>query len=141
MGSNRGNRLETPTRVPKWLDEVDEIIKNVDKILPGSVDSKSPASTSTSDVEDVQEGSDNFPSNDLGCSNVKKKYRAARDAFKLTKDIKALIEESNKIIFDKMRVVEKEVRCRRVVEEEGGGGGGAVEEEEFLKCRDGTSSI
>ncbi|GKC16424.1 hypothetical protein Tco_1013206, partial [Tanacetum coccineum] len=103
MGSNRGNRLETPARVPKWLDEVDEIIKN--------------------------EGSENFSSNDLGCSDVKKKYRAERDAFKLTKDIKALIEESNKIIFDKMRVVEKEVRCRRVVEEEGGGGGGAVEEE------------
>ncbi|GKA45877.1 hypothetical protein Tco_0738673 [Tanacetum coccineum] len=80
---------------------------------------KRSASTSTSDVEDVQEGSDNFPSNDLGCSDVKKKYRAGRDAFKLTKDIKALIEESNKIIFDKLRVVEQEVRCRRrVVEKE-----------------------
>ncbi|GJW03262.1 hypothetical protein Tco_1562118 [Tanacetum coccineum] len=100
MGSNRGNRLETPARVPKWLDEVDEIIKKY--------------------VEDVQEGSDNFPSNDLGCSDVKKKYRAGRDAFKLTKDIKALIEESNKIIFDKLRVVEQEVRWRRkVMEEEG----------------------
>ncbi|GJR16002.1 hypothetical protein Tco_0798654 [Tanacetum coccineum] len=99
MGSNRGNRLETPARVPKWLDEVDEIIKKY--------------------VEAVQEGSDNFPSNDLGCSDVKKKYRAGRDAFKLTKDIKALIEESNKIIFDKLRVVEQEVRCRRrVVEKE-----------------------
>ncbi|GKB28902.1 hypothetical protein Tco_0868303 [Tanacetum coccineum] len=93
MGSNHGNRLETPTRVPKWLDEVDEIIKKY--------------------VEDVQEGSNNFSNNDLGCSDVKKKYRAGRDAFKLTKDIKALIEESNKIIFDKPRAVEQEVQCRR----------------------------
>ncbi|GJZ97967.1 hypothetical protein Tco_0670420 [Tanacetum coccineum] len=119
MRSNRGNRLETPARVPEWLDEVDEIMKKVDKILPGRIDSKRLASTSTSDVEDVQEGSDNFPSNDLGCFDVKKKYRAGRDAFKLTKDIKSLIEESNKIIFDKLKVVEEEVRCRmRVVEKE-----------------------
>ncbi|GJX66360.1 hypothetical protein Tco_0300703 [Tanacetum coccineum] len=70
-------------------------------------------------LKSTREGSATFPSNDLGCSDVKKKYRAGRDAFKLTKDIKALIEESNKIIFDKLRVVEQEVRCRRrVVEKE-----------------------
>nr|GEX79574.1 NB-ARC domains-containing protein [Tanacetum cinerariifolium] len=45
-------RLETPTRVKEWLDEVKKIKIEVDKILPGRVDSKHPASTSTSDVED-----------------------------------------------------------------------------------------
>nr|GEY63301.1 NB-ARC domains-containing protein [Tanacetum cinerariifolium] len=94
MRSNRESRLETPTRVKEWLDEVKKIKIEVDKILSGN-----PASTSTSDVEDVQEGSDNFPSNDIGCFDVKKKYRTGRDALKLTKDIEALIEESNKMIW------------------------------------------
>ncbi|GKB49305.1 NB-ARC domains-containing protein [Tanacetum coccineum] len=99
MRSNRESRLETPTRVKEWLDEVKKIKIEVDKILPGRVDSKRLASTSTSDVEDVQEGFDNFPSNDIGCFDVKKKYRTGRDALKLTKDIEALIEDSNKMIW------------------------------------------
>ncbi|GJR91790.1 NB-ARC domains-containing protein [Tanacetum coccineum] len=99
MRRNRENRLETPTRVKEWLAEVKKIKKEVDKILPARVDPKRPASTSTSDVEDVQEGSDNFPSNNIACFDVKKKYRTGRDALKLTKDIEALIEESNKMIW------------------------------------------
>ncbi|PWA51591.1 resistance protein candidate RGC20 [Artemisia annua] len=79
--NNVGNR-KIPARVPGWLKEVKKIKEDVD----------------------------NISSNDIGCFDVKKKYRAGRNALRLIEDIESLIKESS----DNIRWRDAEIPLGRV---------------------------
>ncbi|KAL4586172.1 hypothetical protein LXL04_010804 [Taraxacum kok-saghyz] len=70
--TNITGNLEIPTRVPDWLEE----------------------------VEDVKKRAHGISSTGCGCFNMKMRYRAGRNAFKITKEIVDLDEEYSKIIWN-----------------------------------------
>ncbi|GKB43218.1 NB-ARC domains-containing protein [Tanacetum coccineum] len=70
VGDNKVNNRRIPPQVSPWLTKVEDIKKHVDKIS----------------------------SNNVGCFNVIKKYKAGEGALKLTKDIEDLITEVSKDI-------------------------------------------
>ncbi|KAL4586168.1 hypothetical protein LXL04_010800 [Taraxacum kok-saghyz] len=70
--TNITGNLEIPTRVPDWLEE----------------------------VEDVKKRAHSISSTGCGCFNMKMRYRAGRNAFKITKEIVDLDEEYSKIIWN-----------------------------------------
>ncbi|GJW71207.1 NB-ARC domains-containing protein [Tanacetum coccineum] len=65
VGDNKVNNRRIPPQVSPWLTKVEDIKKHVDKIS----------------------------SNNVGCFNVIKKYKAGEGALKLTKDIEGLITD------------------------------------------------
>ncbi|KAL4586178.1 hypothetical protein LXL04_010810 [Taraxacum kok-saghyz] len=69
---NITGNLEIPTRVPDWLEE----------------------------VEDVKKRAHGISSTRCGCFNMKMRYRTGRNAFKITKEIVILDEEYSKIIWN-----------------------------------------
>ncbi|KAL4586182.1 hypothetical protein LXL04_010814 [Taraxacum kok-saghyz] len=70
--TNITGNLEIPTRVPDWLEE----------------------------VEDVKKRAHSISSTGYGCFNMKMRYRTGRNAFKITKEIVILDEEYSKIIWN-----------------------------------------
>ncbi|KAL4586180.1 hypothetical protein LXL04_010812 [Taraxacum kok-saghyz] len=70
--TNITGNLEIPTRVPDWLEE----------------------------VEDVKKRAHGISSIGCGCFNMKRRYRTGRNAFKITKEIVILDEEYSKIIWN-----------------------------------------
>ncbi|KAL4586175.1 hypothetical protein LXL04_010807 [Taraxacum kok-saghyz] len=70
--TNITGNLEIPTRVPAWLEE----------------------------VEDVKKRAHSISSTGFGCFNMKMRYRTGRNAFKITKEIVILDEEYSKIIWN-----------------------------------------
>ncbi|CAH1435293.1 unnamed protein product [Lactuca virosa] len=71
MDANNRSYLEIPTRVPGWLEEVEKIKK----------DAQSISSTGN------------------GCFNMKMRYRAGRNAFKIKEEMESLMNENSKIIW------------------------------------------
>ncbi|KAL7615014.1 hypothetical protein Lser_V15G04815 [Lactuca serriola] len=71
MDANNRSYLEIPTRVPGWLEEVEKIKK----------DAQSISSTGN------------------GCFNMKMRYRAGRNAFKIKEEMESLMDENSKIIW------------------------------------------
>nr|XP_043631585.1 probable disease resistance protein At4g27220 [Erigeron canadensis] len=71
MERNNISNLEIPTDVPDWLEEVEKIKEDAERI--------------SSDVD--------------GCFNLKTRYRAGRKAFKTSLKIEALIKENNETIW------------------------------------------
>ncbi|XP_052624216.1 disease resistance protein L6 isoform X3 [Lactuca sativa] len=69
METNNISNLETPTHVPGWLEE----------------------------VEETKEKAQSIPSTGSGCCNLKMRYRAGRNAFKITQEMERLIDENSKI--------------------------------------------
>ncbi|PWA93639.1 resistance protein candidate RGC2 [Artemisia annua] len=89
---NRENNLEIPARVPGWLEEVEDIKEEVEKI----------------------------PSNDIGCFNVKKKYQAGRNALRLIKDMEGLIKESSDFIWTDADIPLRRVDTKHLASTSGG---------------------
>jgi hypothetical protein len=71
MERNNTSHLEIPARVPGWLEEVEKI------------------------KEDAERISNNYN----GCLSVKMRYQAGRNAFKTTEEIERLIKENTEIIW------------------------------------------
>ncbi|GJZ36037.1 disease resistance protein-like protein, partial [Tanacetum coccineum] len=69
MERNNTSQLEIPTRVPGWLEE----------------------------VEKIKEDAERISSNYNGCLSVKMRYQAGRNAFKTTEKIERLIKENAEI--------------------------------------------
>ncbi|PWA73922.1 NB-ARC domains-containing protein [Artemisia annua] len=73
---NQVSNRKIPTHVPRWLEDVKNIKEKVDKIS----------------------------SNNVGCFNVKKKYKAGEDALKLTEVIEGLIKDSKDITWSDVQI-------------------------------------
>nr|GEV94324.1 disease resistance protein At4g27190-like [Tanacetum cinerariifolium] len=71
METNNTSHLEIPARVPDWLEE----------------------------VEKIKEDAERISSNYNGCLSVKRRYQAGRNAFKTTQEIERLIKENTEIIW------------------------------------------
>ncbi|GJQ96107.1 NB-ARC domains-containing protein [Tanacetum coccineum] len=71
METNNTSQLEIPARVPGWLEE----------------------------VEKIKEDAERISSNYNGCLSVKMRYQAGRNAFKTTEEIERLIKENTEIIW------------------------------------------
>nr|KAJ0222768.1 hypothetical protein LSAT_V11C200051750 [Lactuca sativa] len=69
MDTNYRKNLEIPTRVPGWLEE----------------------------VEKTKEKAQSISSTGNGCFNMKMRYQAGRNAFKITQEMESLMDESSKI--------------------------------------------
>nr|GEU77896.1 hypothetical protein [Tanacetum cinerariifolium] len=76
VGDNKVNNRRIPPQVSPWLTKVEDIKKHVDKIS----------------------------SNNVGCFNVIKKYKAGEGALKLTKDIEGLITDCKDIIWSDAQI-------------------------------------
>ncbi|CAH1437305.1 unnamed protein product [Lactuca virosa] len=71
METNNISNLEIPSRVTGWLE----------------------------DVKKVKEDAKNISNTGTGCFNMKMRYRAGRNAFKITEEMESLIDENSKIIW------------------------------------------
>ncbi|PWA62559.1 NB-ARC domains-containing protein [Artemisia annua] len=69
METNNTSQLEIPTEVPGWLEE----------------------------VEKIKEDAERISSNYNGCLSVKRRYQAGRNAFKTTEEIDRLIQENTEM--------------------------------------------
>ncbi|GKC75951.1 hypothetical protein Tco_1126725, partial [Tanacetum coccineum] len=76
VGDNKVNNRRIPPQVSPWLTKVEDIKKHVDKIS----------------------------SNNVGCFNVIKKYKAGEGALKLTKDIEGLITDCKGITWSQQKI-------------------------------------
>ncbi|GJR58206.1 NB-ARC domains-containing protein [Tanacetum coccineum] len=102
-------------------DQRDEIEEHVKENQVSNRKIPAPVPRWLEDVKKIKEEVDNISSNDIGCFDVKKKYRAGRDALRLIEDIEGLIKECSDIIWRDAKIPLGRVDSKRLTSTSGGG--------------------